>query len=77
MKMAAAGKTLEVREDPEDKRGRWRQNPLGMPGDAQGPWLMTSKAGNLEQLHDSNWRDFLPNAPRPAAIPLLKSEVKT
>lgn len=32
-----------------------------MPGDAQGPRLMTSKAGNLEQLHDSDWRDFLPN----------------
>lgn len=31
--MAAAGKILEMREDPEDEGGGWRQ----MPGGAQGP----------------------------------------
>lgn len=33
VKMAAAGKILEMGEDAEDEGGGWRQ----MPGDAQGP----------------------------------------
>lgn len=50
VKIAAAGKIMEIGTDPEDEGSGWRQ----MPWDAQGPGLVTSKAGNLEQLFHSD-----------------------
>lgn len=73
VKILAGRKTLEMGEDTGDEGGGWRQ----MLGDAQGPWPKMSKTGNHEQLHNTNWCDFLPDPPRPAATSLLGSEVET
>lgn len=73
VKILAGREILEMGEDPTDEGGGWKQ----MPGDPQGPWRMTSKIGNQEQLHNTHQCDILPNPPRPAVTSLLRSKVKT